>query len=160
MNNEKVKLGIYQHIPELLKTVKASAICAEAGMTIQLFNNKLHHTANSKYSVRKFSQSDVELINNGIWALAEKLSVVSIEYSENRQGVIDQIKNRLSGIFLKSVAVNKMGWTETKFKSCMVKTSSKGRYMTFTEADIQQLILSVREIAMRMLSIEYYLAQE
>lgn len=160
MNNEKVKLGIYQHIPELLKTIKASAVCAEVGMTIQLFNNKLHHTTNGKYSVRKFSQSDVDLINKGVWALAEKLSVVSIEYSEDRQEVIDQIKAKLSGVFLKSVAMHKMGWSETKFKSCMVRTSSKGQYMTFTKEDVQQLTLSVREIAMRMLSVEYYLDQE
>lgn len=159
MNTERVKLEVYEHLPKLLETVKATAICAEINTTSQWLNGKLKRAPSSKYSTRKFTQIDIEKLNEGIWSLARKLSVANVEYTDNRQEVIDQIKNNLSGVFLKSIAVKKMGWTESKLKIYMVKSSAKGNYLTFSKNDVQQLVLAVREVAMRMLSIEYCLEE-
>ena len=160
MDTNRVKMDVYTNLPELMEVVKGTAICREIGVTSAWLNGKLHQNVNTKYSVRKFSEDDVCKLNEGVWAVARKLMDATIEYSEDRQAVIDQVKERYADVFLKQVAIRKMGWSEGKIKSCMVKTSSKGRYMTFGKQELQQLTLANREVAARMLSIEYCVSED
>lgn len=157
MNTERVKFGIYEGLPELLEAVKGTALCAEIGKVAEWMNSRLKRRKNGPYSIRKFTESDVQLVNQAVWSLGKKLSDVTIEYSTDRQVVIDQIKEKLAPVFLTYVAVKKMGWSDKKFKHRMVNSSAKGSYLSFTESDVQQIVLSVREIAARMLSMEFYL---
>lgn len=160
MDTNRVKMDVYESFPELMEVVKATAICREVGVTSAWLNGKLHRNANSKYSIRKFSAEDVQKLNEGVWSVARKLMAANIEYSEDRQLVIDQIKERYADVFMKQIAIQKMGWSEGKIKSCMVKSSSKGRYMTFGKQEVQQLVLAMREVAARMLSIEYCVSED
>lgn len=159
MAENKIKMEVYASLPELLEFVKSTAICAEFGSHSSWLHGRLNKVKNGAYSTRRFASGDMVKLNGAIASLAHKLAEVDITYNEDRQLVIDQIKERLSAVFLKQIAVRKMGWTESKFKSCMVNSNSKGRYMTFTKADIQQLVLAVREVAVRMLSVEYYIEE-
>ena len=156
MESNRIKLEVYAHLPELTEYVKSTAICREIGVTPAWLNGKLHRNVNTKYSIRKFSEDDVRRLNEGVWSVASRLMDTTIDYSEDRQLVIDQIKGKYACLFLKSIAVKKMGWTESKFKSCMVNSSANGNFMKFSKQDVQQFVLAVREVAVRMLSVEYY----
>lgn len=160
MGNEKIKQEVYTHLPELLKYVKSKAVAAEMGKHVQWLVSRINRQKNGKYSIRQFRPEDMEPLNQAIERIANRLLAVTINYKDDRQEVIDEIRSKLNELFIKSVIVYKMGWTDTKAKSCMVNSSSKGHHLTFTASDVQQITLSVREIAMRMLSIEYYLDQE
>ena len=155
----RIKMEVYASLPELLEYVKATAICAEFGSHATWITSRLNKIKNGPYSVRKFTPADMPKLNEAIWSLANKLAVIDITYSDERQEVIEQVREKMSPVFINNIAARKMGWTGTKFRCCMVNSNSKGRYMTFTQADIQQLVLAVREIAMRMLSVEYYVEE-
>lgn len=160
MGNKKIRQEVYQNLPELLKYVKSKAVAAEMGKSIQWLTSRVNRQKNGKYSIRQFHAEDMELINKAIERIANRMLAVTINYSDDRQEVIDEIRGKLNELFIKSIIVYKMGWTDTKAKNCMANSSSKGRHLTFTPCNVQQITLAVREIAQRMLSIEYYLEQE
>lgn len=160
MGNEKIRQEVYTHLPELLKFVKSKAVAAEMGKSIQWFTSRVNRQKNGKYSIRQFRPEDMELLNKAIERIANRLLNTTINYSDNRQEVIDEIRAKLNVLFFKSIVVNKMGWTDSKLRVTMANSTTKGHILTFTASDVQQITLAVREIAMRMLSIEYYLDQE
>ena len=160
MGSEKIRQEVYQHLPELLKYVKSKAVASEMGKSEQWFTSRINRQKNGKYSIRQFHPEDMEPLNNAIGRIANRLLAVTINYSECRQDVIDEIRVKLNELFIKPLAVNKMGWSPAKIRVCMANSESKGNHLTFTVSDVQQITLAVREIAMRMLSIEYYLEQE
>ena len=160
MGNEKIRQEVYQHLPELLKYVKSKAVAAEMGKSIHWFTPRVNRQKNGKYSIRQFHPEDMELLNKAIERIANRLFAVTINYSDNRQEVIDEIRAKLNELFIRPFIANKMGWSSAKVRVCMANSSSKGHNLTFAPSDVQQITLSVREMAMHMLSIEYYLDQE
>ena len=154
-NIKRTTIKIYEGLPIMLKAVKGTALCEEIGKNSQWMSGRLNRSKNGLYSIRQFTESDVHLVNKAVWSLGKKLSEVSIEYSTNRQVVIDQIKLKLSAVFLNYIAVKEMEWSEKKFKTCMVNTKAKGKYASFTEYDVQQIICAVHKLAVKMLSIEF-----
>lgn len=157
MGNDKIRQEVYQHLPELLKYVKSKAVAAEMGKPEHWFTPRVNRQKNGKYSVRQFRPEDMELLNKAIENIANRLLTVTINYSDNRQEVVDEIRSKFKELFIKSIIVYKMGWSDGKCKSCMCNSTNKGHYLTLTASDVQQITLAVREIAMRMLSVEYYL---
>ena len=160
MGNKKIRQEVYQNLPELLKYVKSKAVASEMGKSIQWFTSRVNRQKNGKYSIRQFHAEDMELINKAIERIANRMLSVTINYSDDRQEVIDEIRSKLNELFINPFIVSKMGWSAAKVRVCMANSSSKGHYLTFTASDIQQITLAVREMAMRMLSVEYYLEQE
>lgn len=160
MGNDKIRQEVYQYLPELLKYVKSKAVAAEMGKSIQWLTSRINRQKNGKYSIRQFRPEDMELLNKAIERIANRLLAVTINYSDDRQEVIDEIRSKLNELFIKSIVVDKMGWTDSKLRVTMSNSTSKGHILSFTASDVQQITLSVREIAMRMLSVEYYLEQE
>lgn len=160
MVNDKIRQEVYQYLPELLKYVKSKAVAAEMGKSEQWFTSRINRQKNGKYSIRQFRPEDMELLNKAIGRIANRLLTVTINYSDDRQEVIDEIRSKLNELFIKSIVVYKMGWTDSKLRVTMANSTNKGHILSFTASDVQQITLAVREIAMRMLSVEYYLDQE
>lgn len=160
MGNEKIRQEVYKNLPELLQYVKSKAVAAEMGKSEQWFTSRINRQKNGKYSIRQFHPEDMEPLNQAIGRIANRLLAVTINYSECRQDVIDEIRVKLNELFIKSIVVYKMGWTDSKLRVTMANSTNKGHILSFTAADVQQITIAVREIAMRMLSVEYYLEQE
>lgn len=160
MGNEKIKQEVYTHLPELLKYVKSKAVAAEMGKHVQWLVSRVNRQKNGKYSIRQFRPEDMELLNKAIERMANRLLAVTINYSDVRQEVVDEIRSKLNELFIKPFIVSRTGWSEAKVRVCLANSASKGHHLAFTASDVQQITLAVRELAMRMLSVEYYLEQE
>lgn len=152
---ERTSINIYEGLPIMLEAVKGTALCEEIGKVAEWLNSRLKRRKNGPYSIRKFSEIDVQLVNQAVWSLGKKLYETNIDYSDDRQVVIDQIKEKYSAVFQNYIAEKKLGWSDKKFKHRMVNSAAKGSYLSFTETEVQQIVLGVREIASWMLSIEF-----
>lgn len=153
----RFKKGVYAELPKLLETVKAGAIEKEIGVCSGWVSSRLNRAQNGKYSIRKFNEADVEKLNQGIWSLAQKLIAINIPYSDDRAECVKQVKESLKTLFINSLAKEKLGWEKFDLSSRMFTGATAKYRPQFTESDIEQLSIGARELAMRMLSIEYVL---
>ena len=156
----KIQKGVYAELPKLLEFVKAGAIEKEMGVNSGWISMRLKRAQNGKYSVRKFSVADVAKLNSGIWKLAEKLMVVNVPYSPDRVTCSAYVKISLKDVFIGALAKKKFGWDKRELAHrTSVGTSTKYRPQ-FTESDLETLTIGVRELAVWMMSYEYFLDQE
>lgn len=157
---EKFKKEVYEELPKLLEVVKAGAIEKEMGVSSGWISMRLNKHQNGKYSIRQFNMSDIEKLNKGMWQLAKKISNINIPYSEDRTTCIKNLKASLKSLFIFKLAEDKMKWTEYEFKIRMMASQHAKYRPQLTEDDLQQLSIGAREVAMRMLSIEYILKED
>lgn len=156
----KIQKGVYAELPKLLEYVKAGAIEKEMGVSSGWISMRLNRTQNGKYSVRKFNAADMAKLNSAIWKLAEKLMVVNVPYSPDRATCSAYVKISLKDVFVSVLAENKLGWTKTEL-AYRTSTGASMKYRPqFTEEDLEKLTIGVRELAVRMMSYEYFLDQE
>lgn len=160
MDAEKIKLGVYQHLPELLKYVKAGAIEKEMDEYNGWLSVRLNHAFNGRKGVRKFYAHEVDKLNQTIWQLADKLMNTNIEYSEDRTLCAQNVKQAFAPLMMIQVATDKLGWKVNYIAMRITLGSSSRKRQSFSAADVQQITLCIRQLGMYMHSIEYYLDQE
>lgn len=161
MDAEKIKLGVYQHLPELLKYVKAGAIEKEMGVYTGWVSSRLCHAIGKKGKfIWKFTELDVQKLNQGISQLSDKLMNTNIEYSEDRIQSAQNVKQAFNSLLMIPIALDKLGWKRNYIAMRTTLSAGKEKRPSFTAADIQQITLCIRQIGMYMHSIEYYLDQE
>ena len=156
----KIQKGVYAELPKLLEFVKAGAIEKEMGVNSGWISMRLNRTQNGKYSVRKFNAADMAKLNSGIWKLAEKLMVVNVPYSPDRATCSAYVKIALKDVFVKSLAAKKLGWNRNELSHRMSIGASAKYRPQFTESDLETLTIGVRELAVWMMSYEYFLDQD
>lgn len=153
MERQRIKLEVYQGLPIIQEMIKDLAITKEMGEAINWIGQRQFKRTirNFTYS---FTKEDVAKLNAAIWRIGERLSATTIEYNEDRQQVINQIKEKLSPIFLSFICTNKLQksihWWNNRLKS----SDAKGTKANFQPEDIVKINLAVAEIAARLLSIE------
>lgn len=160
MEFSRLKKEVYSNLPKMLEVVKASAIEKEMGVSSGWISLRLNHTQNGKYSIRRFTQNDVDKLNKGIWSLAEKLSTIIIPYSSDRAEGVRLVKEYLSPLFINKLAKEKLGWEQFDLSSRMLTGVSAKYRPQFTKNDIEQLTIGAREVSTRMFSVEYILSEE
>lgn len=62
----KIKKGVYSELPKLVKLVKKSAIEKEMGVSNGWFSMRLNHSRSGNH-IYKFTLSDMDKLNQGIW---------------------------------------------------------------------------------------------
>lgn len=158
MERQRIKLEVYQGLPIVQEMIKDLAITREMGETITWIGQRQFKRTirNFTYS---FTENDVAKLNAAIWRIGERLSVTTIEYKEDRQEVINQIKEKLSEVFLSFICTNKLQksihWWNNRLKS----SEAKGTKASFLPEDIAKINLAVAEIATRLLSIELVIGE-
>lgn len=160
MDAEKIKLGVYQHLPKLLKCVKAGAIEREMNEYNGWISVRLNHAFNGRKGVRKFYAHEVDKLNQAIWQLADKLMNTNIEYSEDRTLCAQNVKQAFNSLLMMQVVSDKLGWKSNYIAMRTTLGKDCHKRPKFSEADVQQATLCIRQIGMYMHSIEYYLDQE
>lgn len=153
MEKQRIKLEVYQGLPIVQEMIKDLAITREMGESIVWIGQRQFKRTIRNYQFT-FTKEDVVKLNEAIWRIGERLAATTIEYSENRQIVIDQIKGKLSEVFLSFICTNKLQKSIHWWNDKMKKTSSKGNKTSFKQDDILKINLAVAEIAARLLSIE------
>lgn len=150
---ERIKIEVYQGLPIIQEMIKDLAITKEMGESCNWIccRQKRQMSRNFQFT---FTASDVEKLNQAIWRIGERLQHTRIEYSEVRQEVIDQIKQKLSDVFLPFIYLTKMQVKKFWWNRCMANDHAKGQKASFKPEDVLKINLAVAEIAARLLSIE------
>lgn len=153
MERQRIKLEVYQGLPIIQEMIKDLAITKEMGEAINWIGQRQFKRTirNFTYS---FTKEDVAKLNAAIWRIGERLSATTIEYNEDRQQVINQIKEKLSSIFLSFICTNKLQKSIHWWNDKMKNSESKGSKSSFKPEDVTKINLAVAEIAARLLSIE------
>lgn len=157
MEEKRIKLGIYAELPKILEIVKGCAIEREIGMKKSGISTKLTHASCGPYTKARITEADVPKLNSAIWSLGRKLSTLTVEYSYDRNILIPRIKEAFSALFILKLAVQTLGITTAVAGKRMSLGASYANLPTFTEDEVVRLTFAARQIAMRLLSTEFYL---
>lgn len=150
---ERIKIEVYQGLPIIQEMIKDLAITREMGEVITWLNQRQNKRVirNFEYS---FTATDVIKLNEAIWRIGVRLSTIRVENSENRQDVINQIKEKLSELWLPYIYATKMGKKPYWWNDRMKNSETKGNKSSFSAEDILKINLAIAEIAARLLSVE------
>ena len=153
MEKQRIKLEVYQGLPIIQEMIKDLAITKEMGENACWLDRRQNKRMSRNFQFT-FTESDVAKLNAAIWRIGERLSVTKIEYNVERQQVINQIKEKLSDVFLPYIYLDKMGVKKYWWNYRMANDYTKGQKCTFKQEDIVKINLAVAEIAARLLAIE------
>lgn len=152
-NQERIKIEVYQGLPIIQEMIKDLAITREMGESVSWLGKRQTKNMSRNFQFT-FTAGDVVKLNAALWRIGERLSSTRIEFSEARQEVIDQIKEKLSDVFLPYIYLNKLEAKKHWWNYRMANDQAKGQKCTFKPEDVLKINLAIAEIAARLLSIE------
>lgn len=153
MERQRIKLEVYQGLPIVQEMIKDLAITREMG-EVQNWIGQRQFKRMSRNFQFTFTENDVAKLNAAIWRIGERLAVTNIEFTGARQDVIDQIRLKLSDVYLPYIYEGRLGVKKYWWNARMVNSESKGTKANFHSEDVIKINLAVAEIATRLLSIE------
>lgn len=154
--NEKIQVDIYKGLPIVLEKIKSVALSAVIGKSNAWINNKLNHNL-SKGKPCEFYKEDLPLINNGLQMLGEEISHCLISFLDDRESVIEQIKELSSYVSMPYIYINIMKKTKSWYSTRMLARALGRKVCVFKEDDILQINMATMQIANELKSIEFIL---
>lgn len=147
MERRRTRIGVEMGLPIVRAMITDTAIRNELGETCQWLGNKERRSKIKAHQVAK--------VNEAAWSIARQLASVRIQYSDDRQAVIDQIKTLLKPVKFSFIYERHLGKDVTWWTYRTRALYGKGGYgYTFTEEEVLEINLAVSDIVNRLLSIE------
>lgn len=156
MVNEKIQIDIYKGLPMVLEKVKSVALSAVMGKCNSWMNCKLAHNL-SKGKPKEFYEEDIPLINNGIHILGDEISQHLIEYVEDREEVIRQIKELSVYVCMPYIYGEVLNKPKSWYSTRMLARVPGRKVCVFKEDDILAINMAAMQIANELRSIEFVL---
>ena len=154
--NEKLQINVYKGLPIILEKVKSVALSAVTGKSNAWMKHKLsHNLVNGKPA--EFKQIDIELINKCLPILGEEILSSLVDFSENREDVITQIKELGNYIRMPYIYKDVMKKTKIWYDGRMLIRKGVGRDTSFKEDDILAINMAAMQIANELKSVEFIL---
>ena len=152
----KIQIDIYKGLPMVLERVKSVALSAVMGKSNAWIFRKLNHNV-SYGKPLEFCEVDIPMINNGIKVLGDEISECIIEYLDDREDVIRQVKELsvyVNMSYVCEVVLNKpKRWYSTR----MLARVPGRKVCVFKEDDILAINMAAMQIANELRSIEFVL---
>ena len=151
--NEKLKVNVYKGLPMILEKVKTIALADVIGKADSWMTMKLRH-----YEVKgrklEFYESDIELINNALGQLGDLIARCVIEFSEDREAVIEQIKAAGNYVAMPYIYEEVLKQKQRWYINRMVVRKPGKKVCSFKEDDILKMNMGIMQIANELRSIE------
>lgn len=154
--NEKLQINVYKGLPIVLEKIKTVALAAVIGKGGSWINNKFRHNE-IKGKAQEFVQSDLILINNGLQMLGDEICQNMVQYSADREAVIEQIKVLSNYISMPYIYNKVMGKPRLWYSSRMLDRAPGRKVCVFKEDDVLQINMAAMQIANELKSIEFIL---
>lgn len=154
--NEKIQINVYKGLPMVLDKIKAVALAAVLGKSGFWLHGKMKHS-NVRGFVQEFKESDLELVNNGLQVLGDEISQCMVKYSEDREGVIEQIKVLSNYINMPYIYNKVMGKERQWYNTRMLARVPGRKVCVFKEDDILKINMAAMQITNELRSIEFTL---
>lgn len=100
------------------------------------------------------SQKNIDKLNEATLIIGKTLANVRIEYSTDRQAVIDQIKEHLRPVRLQYIYGKHLGHNTAWWTYRTRRPYGNGYCYTLTEDEVLMINLAIADISARLLSIE------
>lgn len=151
---EKIQIHVEKALTIIQKMIKNVAITREMGVADSWIACKQNHNIIlASGDVFGFSKRDMIKINEALASIGKRLFNTQIVYSNDRDAVISQIKDVLS-VVKSSYIYDALGKKKRWFETRLAKPFSTGRKSSFSEEDVININLIIRDIAGKLLSIE------
>lgn len=150
---EKLQINIYKGLPMVLEKINAVALSAVIGKANSWMQNKLKHYV-IKGVGKEFVEEDLPLINGGLSALGSEILSSLVEYSDDRDAVIAQLKELRKLVSMQYICVEVLKINKRWMDSRMIKRSKEGKACSFKEDDILRINMAAMQIANELKSIE------
>lgn len=154
--SRKIEINIYKGLPMVQGKIRFVALAAVMGRTPSWISNKLWHlTVNNKKA--EFTINDLQLVNSSMQALGDEIEANIVEYCENREKIIAQIKI-LSGLVSMPYIYTEVLKVKKSWYTNRTKSYSDGyRVSSFSEDDIIRINMAAMQIANELRSLEFTL---
>ena len=156
MVDKKIQIDIYKGLPMVLEKVKSVALSAVMGKCNTWLNNKMNgYTVNGKTFA--FTDNDIPQINNGLQLLGEEISQSMVQFVDNREEVIRQVKLLATFVRMPYIYSTVMGKTKAWYDNRKLAKIPGRKVNTFKEDDILAINMAAMQIANELRSIEFVL---
>ena len=156
MVNEKIQIDIYKGLPMVLEKVKSVALSAVIGKSNAWINNKINrYELNGK--IIEFIESDMCQINRGLQLLGEEISQHMIQFVDDREEVIKQVKQLSTFVCMPYIYSTVMGKCRQWYNTRMLARVPGRKVCVFKEDDILAINMAAMQIANELRSIEFVL---
>lgn len=152
----KMRVNIYRALPFIFPKIKVVALSAIMGKDNSWVNNRLANTPHAGRRVYHFYAADLPIVNRGLNLLGEEIMQNLIEYSEDRDEVIRQVKQLASLVNMPYIYRDTMKQPADWYKDRVRPTNPKYN-STFTKLDIMCFNYVARQIAAELMSVEMVL---
>ena len=154
--NEKLKINIYKGLPIILEKIKTVALASVIGKPSSWINHKLTNYVTAGVE-KRFFESDLELLNMAVESLGNEIAAHVIEFSDDREAVIAQIRE-LSMFVAMPYIYDKVMHQKRQWYNCrMLPRKPGGKATSFKEDDIVTINMAVMQISNELRSIEFTL---
>lgn len=154
--NGKLCINVYKGLEMVLAKINKVALAAVIGRESSWIGNKYHHNI-IKGNVQEFVESDLALLNEGLEILGNEIQCSLITYSDDREQVIEQIKELRKMVFMPYIYLEVMKVKKTWFDSRMKPRKPGGKVCSFKEDDVLKINMAAMQIANELKSIEFVL---
>ena len=155
-NVEKKQINIYEGLPVILEKVKGVALAAVIGKSDSWIRQKLTKR-NMRGFIQGFKGDDIFLVNNGLQLLGAEISQSMVEFTENRENIIGQVKVLSNYICMPYLYGEILSKKASWYKPRMLARVPGRKVCTFKEDEIHQINMAAMQIANELKSIEFVL---
>ena len=146
MRENSIRIGAKQGVPIVREMITDVAVCTELGESCPWLYRKERRD--------NISAKNLEKYNRAIVGIADKLAEVHIEFSEDRQAVLDQISECLKSVKLKYIYEKHLGHDTEWWTYRTRRLNDKGYGYSLTEEEVLKINLGVADIVARLRRIE------
>ena len=144
-----------QPLKEVISTLnlymKQPAVARGVGIDQSTYQNKLKNniTSNAKHSYvfSRFNQEDIDRLNAWLPQLAMQLPTMIVRWSDDREAVIEQVRNLKPLLNLNYISEKYLGMDHRKFMARCTIRVSKGYNTSFNQQDIDRLNSAIIDFA-------------
>ena len=156
MEIAKQKFNVYKELPSIMKMLVGNAISLDMGKPVNFITKHMALDADGNPKA-PFTESSLAQLNEKLWQLGQTLMATTIDYSSDRQEVIDQVRSKLRFVRMPYIYSECMGKNKLWYTSRMTHTDCKAGLSTYKKEDIDLYNQYIGEIAIRLLRTELVL---
>lgn len=149
----QIEIEIHKAIPLIEEMIKPIALAGEVGRSSAWYVN-LKNGNRANGIVYAFRHGDIDLINESLQRIGNRLLETRITHSPDRIAVIEQIKRLSKTVQMKYIYEHEMGKSRNWFFNRTKKRMKNQIPPTFSSDDVTAINLTIVNIANKLLSMK------
>lgn len=150
---EKLKINVYKGLSMVMEKINTVALAAVMGKSDTWIHSKYRHKI-IKGKEQHFKEEDLPFVNGGLFSLGSEIASSLVEYNDNREDVISQVKELRKLVSMQYICVEVLKENKRWMDNRMKARPAGGKACSFKEDDILRINMAAMQIANELKSIE------